>query len=168
MMVRNQRLRSSYGNNYHQSLRTLNLTQIQFSGDPKEKHTHGQQKENYSCLLWGLSASPWMGTEVIWDPPCAELPLLRLENFSLNLIQNPSPSHDRGMEADRQQVRGCLPTMPLLSWSKQESGQQPPVTSRRDEEHASRLRVGSWPNPGKMSTPAMERRSKKGTIFCLQ
>lgn len=78
---------------------------------------------NYSCLLWGLSVSPCMGTEVIWEPPGAELPLLRLENFSLNLIPKPSPSHNRGMEADRQQVRGCSPTAPLLSWSMQESGQ---------------------------------------------
>lgn len=68
--------------------------------------------------MWGLCAISQMGTVVTWDPPYIKLILLRLEAFSLNLILNLNPNRDGGMEAARQQMRECLPTVPLLSWPR--------------------------------------------------
>lgn len=64
-------------------------------------------KENYSWLLCWLFASPWMATVEVWDPPCVELFLIRLETFSLNLIWTPNPTHDGEMEEDGQGEAVC-------------------------------------------------------------
>lgn len=42
--------------------------------------------------------------------------------FSLNLVLNPNPIHDREMETHRQQVREYLPTVSMLSLPVQEPG----------------------------------------------